>query len=126
MKFSKTVPGFNDPDLFEHLNELTEEGQDSLNFGMLGLDLQSNVNFYNRYEERCSGLSRDRVIGRHCFLDVAPCMNNFLVAERVEHERPLNAIIPYVLTFRMRPTNVRLRMLCAMEISQRWILISRD
>lgn len=121
----RILPQFDDDDLFASLISLDEEALDDLDFGILGLDPEGIITVYNRHEERSSGLSRERVIGRHCFHDVAPCMNNFMVAERVDHERPLDVVIPYVLTFRMRPTNVRLRLLCAADVSQRWILISR-
>ncbi|WP_204259561.1 hypothetical protein [Lichenicola cladoniae] len=111
--------------MLEALSNMTVQAMDGLSFGVLGLDAGSMVEKYNQYEERCSGLSRDRVVGRHCFFDVAPCMNNYLVAERLNNETELDEIIPYVLTFRMRPTRVRLRMLTGLTSSPRWILISR-
>jgi hypothetical protein len=51
-------------------------------------------------------------------------MNNYLVAERLA-ETPLDVTLPYVLTFRMRPTPVRLRLLRAVEASRRWVLVAR-
>ncbi|WP_419729939.1 hypothetical protein [Lichenicola sp.] len=125
MDMFSAPPRFDDDGLLASLCAMSEEELDGLDFGILGLNHESIVTVYNRHEERSSGLSRARVIGRHCFHDVAPCMNNFMVAERVEHERPLDCIIPYVLTFRMRPTSVRLRMLCSAEMALRWILVAR-
>ncbi len=88
------------------------------------LDRENMVEFYNAHEERYSGLPRGIVVGRHFFSDVAPCMNNYLVAERLA-ETQLDVTLPYVLTFRMRPTPVRLRLLRAVEASRRWVLIAR-
>lgn len=119
------VISFESNDMLTVLRGLPPQAMDNLQFGVLGLDAESLIVVYNQYEERCSGLTRDRVMGRHCFFDVAPCMNNFMVAERLENETPLDVIIPYVLTFRMRPTRVRLRMLSESLSLTRWILISR-
>ena len=63
-------------------------------------------------------------MGRHFFSDVAPCMNNYLVADRFE-ETTLDVTMPYVLSFRMRPTPVRLRLIRAPRSPRRWVLVSR-
>ena len=52
-------------------------------------------------------------------------MNNFMVAQRFEDEPELDAIVPYVLTLRMRPTRVRLRLLAGDGAPLRYILIER-
>jgi hypothetical protein len=52
-------------------------------------------------------------------------MNNFMVAQRFEDELEIDAIIDFVLTFRMRPTPVRLRLLKSVEVARRYILIER-
>ena len=52
-------------------------------------------------------------------------MNNFMVAQRLEDEPELDAIVPYVLTLRMRPTPVRLRLLASPAASRRYLLIER-
>lgn len=119
------VVSFDTEHMFGILESLTAKAMDDFPFGVLGLNADCMVEVYNQYEERNSGLSRERVVGRHCFFDVAPCMNNYLVAERLNNEIPLDTIIPYVLTFRMRPTKVRLRLLNRLNASRRWILISR-
>jgi hypothetical protein len=52
-------------------------------------------------------------------------MNNFMVAQRFEEEPELDATLPYVLTLRMRPTPVRMRLLATQETVRRYILIER-
>jgi hypothetical protein len=42
-----------------------------------------------------------------------------------EHEAELDDIVPYVLTLRMRPTKVRLRLLATAGILRRYVLIER-
>jgi len=123
---AKQVDGmtFDDVPIIETLSTMDEAALDGLLFGVVGLDSDNVVELYNAYEERYSGLPRGIVVGRHFFSDVAPCMNNYLVAERLA-EAQLDVTLPYVLTFRMRPTPVRLRLLRAAEASRRWVLIAR-
>ncbi|CAM2157452.1 hypothetical protein PT2222_400049 [Paraburkholderia tropica] len=52
-------------------------------------------------------------------------MNNFMVAQRFDDVDELDEIIPYVLTLRMRPTPVRLRLLKASDYTTRFVLIER-
>ena len=52
-------------------------------------------------------------------------MNNFLVAQRFEDEPAIDAILPYVLTLRMRPTRALLRLLAAPDAPLNYILIER-
>lgn len=115
---------FDDPAMAERLGALGEAELDELAFGAIGLDGQGRVDRFNAYEARHSGLPRAQVVGRHYFFDVAPCMNNYLVAERLE-EAALDVTLPYVLTFRMRPTPVRLRLIRTAASPRRWVLVSR-
>ena len=115
---------FDDVSITEMLSTMDEAALDGLPFGVVGLESDNMVELYNAHEERYSGLPRSIVVGRHFFSDVAPCMNNYMVAERLE-EAPLDVTLPYVLTFRMRPTPVRLRLLRASEAPRRWVLVAR-
>ena len=65
------------------------------------------------------------MVGVPFFDAVAQCMNNFLVAQRFEDEAQIDDIVPYVLTLRMRPTKVRLRLLAEPDAPRRYILIER-
>ena len=98
---------------------------DTLSFGVIGFGAGGLVEIYSAAESRLAGLSPERVIGKHFFTAVAPCMNNFMVAQRFEDEAELDATIDYVLTLRMRPTPVKLRMLQSAGASRRYILIQR-
>jgi photoactive yellow protein len=91
---------------------------DTLNFGVVGLERTGRTALYNAYESQMAGLSRESVLGRDFFLTIGVCMNNFLVAQRFEDDPALDVTLDYVLTFRMRPTPVKLRRF-------RYILIQR-
>jgi photoactive yellow protein len=107
------------------LDTLPAEQLDTLPFGAVGLSPEGIVEIYNVTEERLAGLQRESVIGTHYFSTTAQCMNNFMVAQRFEDEPEIDAIIDYVLTLRMRPTPVRLRLLKATGMDRRYILIER-
>ncbi|KAA2238094.1 PAS domain-containing protein [Salinarimonas soli] len=98
---------------------------DTLPFGVIGLDAAGLVDVYSAVEARYAGLKPETVMGRHFFTAVAPCMNNALVAGRFDGEPELDVVIDYVLTFRMRPTRVAVRLIQNPDVPRRYILIQR-
>jgi photoactive yellow protein len=52
---------------------LREDEIDALPFGLIGVDADGTIEQYNAYESRLSRLSKDRVLGRNFFTEVAPC-----------------------------------------------------
>jgi photoactive yellow protein len=115
---------------FEHilipeLEVMSEDDRDVLAFGVVGIDSDGTTIIYNRTEAEMAGLDQQSVIGTGFFENVAQCMNNFMVAQRFEDESDLDEIIPYVLTLRMRPTRVRLRLLAQLGSPLNFILIER-
>jgi photoactive yellow protein len=109
----------------ETLVSLRSEEMDALSFGAIGLSADGIVEVYNAVEARQAGLKRESILDTHFFSETAQCMNNFMVAQRFEDEAEIDAIIDYVLTLRMRPTPVRMRLLKAPGISRRFLLIQR-
>ncbi|WP_210245494.1 MULTISPECIES: hypothetical protein [unclassified Tardiphaga] len=107
------------------LQAMRPDDCNQLPFGVIGLDRSGIAKLYNATESRMAGLSPDKVIGSDFFGAVAQCMNNYLVAQRFEDEAELDTIIPYVLTLRMRPTQVRMRLLASPSAPLRYILIAR-
>ena len=107
------------------LDAIRVEDCDALPFGVVGFEADTIVQVYNATEARMSGLDAATVIGVPFFDAVAQCMNNFMVAQRFEDEPDIDDIVPYVLTLRMRPTRVRLRLLAAAEMPRRYVLIER-
>lgn len=120
---------FADEQMLSCLQEATDTDIDQLDFGVIGFDGEGAVRRYNAFESRAAGLSLAKVIGHPLFTVVAPCMNNYLVAQRfedaAEQAQPLDATIDYVLTLRMRPVKVRLRLLAAPGAGMRYVLVNR-
>lgn len=113
-----------DPSLAD-LDAMSVADLDALPFGVIALDATGRVEACNIPEGRYAGMTPETVIGRHFFTAVAPCMNTALVAGRLEGEAALDETMDYVLTFRMRPTRVRLRLLKSPSAEHRYILIER-
>ncbi|NEX59843.1 phosphonate transporter [Noviherbaspirillum galbum] len=120
---------FDDAAIAGSLDQLDDEALDVLEFGVIGFDKTNVVRRYNAFESRCAGISRERVLGQALFTNVAPCMNNFMVAHRFEEAAAngtaLDETIPYVLTLRMRPTKVRLRLLASPTLTLQYVLVNR-
>jgi photoactive yellow protein len=55
------------------LSRMTEEELDALPFGAIKLSPRGTVISYNATEGRLTGRTRERVLGRNFFIDVAPC-----------------------------------------------------
>ncbi len=110
---------------FDGISEATEAELDALPFGVIAFTSDSIVTSFNQAESKAAGLSASRVVGKHFFQEVAPCMNNFMVAQRFEDENKLDEIISYVLTLRMRPTPVRLRLMKSDADIKRFLLVER-
>lgn len=111
------------------LETLADEQLDHLDFGVIGFDHHESVTRYNATESRLAGLTRERVVGQSLFSVVAPCMNNFLVAQRFQDAAAaaasLDDVIDYVLTLKMRPTKVRLRLLTSPDFASRYVVVQR-
>jgi len=121
--------GFNDADMVDRISALGQADIDQLDFGVIGFDAETIVRLYNTFEMEASGLSPDRVLGHPLFTVVAPCMNNFMVAQRFEDAAsggPLDATIDYVLTLRMKPVKVNLRLLSTPGKVLRYLLVNRS
>jgi photoactive yellow protein len=111
--------------LLSDLEQMDSEEINQLPFGVVGLSSDGLVEVYNATESRLAGLPADTVMGMPFFLSVAQCMNNFMVAQRLTDEAELDTTLPYVLTFRMRPTPVTLRLLKSGASARSYVLIQR-
>ena len=109
----------------DDLVAMPERALDDLQFGVVGIDRGGIARIYNASESRLAGLAPGAVIGLPFFDVVAQCMNNFMVAQRFEDSEDVDEVVPFVLTLRMRPTPVRLRLLASRAAAMRYVLIER-
>ncbi len=120
---------FEQADILERLKAADDAELDTLEIGVIGIDDQTLVRRYNAWESKMAGLSAQRVLGQPLFTAVAPCMNNFMVAQRFEDAAaegsPLDVRLDYVFTLRMRPVKVKLRLVARPGEALRYVLVSR-
>lgn len=86
-------------------------GFNAANFGIVKMDHDGKVTDYNDNQAKHTGMSKGSVMGKHFFTQVAPCTNNFMVAQKFENQGALNEKVPYTFTIKMAPTPVTLRLL---------------
>jgi photoactive yellow protein len=118
--------------LHARLEALDDAALDRLGYGVIGFDADGVVRRYNDWESRATGLDPSRVRGQPLFTVIAQCMNNYLVAQRFEDAitgaTALDAVVDYVLTWKVRPVPVQLRLLApagAPGIASRYVVIRR-
>ncbi len=120
---------FNEAGIATRLATFGTAEMDTLEFGVIGFDADTIVRVYNSFESRMAGLAPAGVLGQPLFSVVAQCMNNFMVAQRFEDAARdrirLDATIDYVLTLRMRPVKVKLRLLYVPDAALSYVLIYR-
>jgi photoactive yellow protein len=125
-----TAMQFDDKNVGVVVSQLDDHDLDSLDFGVIGFDHESIVRRYNACESKAAGISPDRVLGKHLFSTVAQCMNNYMVAQRFEDALSenvmLDEIIDYVLTLRMQPTKVKLRLISSPVMPMRYVFVQRN
>jgi len=119
------MTAFDSPDALAWLEAASTQALDTLPFGAIRMEPSGRVTAYNTWESAKAGLSKDRVLQRDFFADVAPCMNNYLVAERFRAEPELDVVLDYILTLRMAPTPVTLRLLKSVTARHMYLLVKR-
>lgn len=124
-----TRPAFESADLPDWPTMSREQDLDEPDFGMIGFDVDGRVQRYNATESRLAGLAAERVLGQMFFTSVAPCMNNVMVCQHFEDALGdgswLDDTIDHVLTLRMRPVTVKLRLMARPGEGLRYVLVQR-
>lgn len=114
---------FADPGLLDALESASLDSIDDFGFGLIVMDRDGRVLGYNQAESKLSGLPADEVIGRNFFVEIGPCTNNYLVAQRYLDSEELDEQLDYVFTYRMAPTPVRLRLLARWGSPRQYLVV---
>ena len=118
---------FADPGLLDTLESASLDVIDDFGFGLIVMDRDGRVLGYNQAESKLSGLPADEVIGRNFFVEIGPCTNNYLVAQRYQdsasQQASLDEQLDYVFTYRMAPTPVRLRLLARQGSPRQYLAV---
>lgn len=126
--FSSISPlEFGSASLPEALFHTSDDDLIAVSFGLIGFSAaDERVELYSVVESELSGLRTSSVIGRKLFDEVAPCMNNFMIAERFRSGEELDETVNYVFTLRMSPTPVRLRLIRRLGKARMYLCVCRQ
>jgi photoactive yellow protein len=118
---------FGDPGLLDALESGPVDRIDDLGFGLIVMDRDGGVTGYNQTESKLSGLPVGEVAGRNFFVEVGPCTNNYLIAQRYQdcaaQDHELDEQLDYVFTYRMSPTPVRLRLMARRGSARQYLAV---
>lgn len=101
---------FNAPKISEWLDANPADNFDSLSFGVVKMDYNGFVVSYSHSLYILTGVSKENAVGKHFFTQVAPCTNNFMIAEKYKLPE-LDETLPYMFTYITKPTPVELRLI---------------
>ena len=119
--------GFDDDGLGEALRTCSEDALDEAPFGIVQVDDDGIVQFYNRYESQLAGVAPEDAVGRSFFTELAPCSSNRLFHGRFKkgiRKGTLDERFTYTFTYKMSPTLVQVRMHTDQE-NNNWIMIRK-
>ena len=118
---------FADPGLLDALESVSLDLIDDFGFGLIVMDRDGRVLGYNQAESKLSGLPAGEVVGRNFFVEIGPCTNNYLIAQRYQDSASegasLDEQLDYVFTYRMAPTPVRLRLLARRGSPRQYLVV---
>ncbi|NRB60168.1 MAG: photoactive yellow protein [Winogradskyella sp.] len=117
---------FSSKEAFSTRESMNQDAMDDLNFGVIRMDRNANIKAYNKYELNLSGNQREEVLGKDFFKQIAPCTNNFMVAEKYLLDDIIDEEIDYIFTYRMAPTKVKLRLLSNPNENHQYLLVQKS
>lgn len=117
---------FVDDETLKELPNMDSSDLDELDFGAVKVDDQGVVEEYNRYESEMAGVEKEDAKGNNFFTEVAPCTNNQLFYGAFEdgvEAGELDQEMDYTFTFKMDPTNVKIRLYHEPDSETNWVLV---
>lgn len=118
---------FEDPMVGEQLRDASEEALNNANFGIIRLDDDGVVQFFNAYESNLSGVDPEDALGQNYFNELAPCSNNRVFYGRFRdglEKGEMDEYFTYTFTYKMRPTLVDVH-LYRDDTGHNWIMVRK-
>jgi len=119
---------FIDDDTLEQIPEMSSDELDELDFGVVKVDETGVVEEYNHYESEMAGVDPETAIDQNFFTDVAPCTNNQLFYGQFQdgmEKGQLDMEMDYTFTYKMKPTNVKIRLFKDEESDTNWVFVKK-
>lgn len=112
----------------DQLASLTRDQADALGFGIVRVDDEGKIELYNRWEAEMAGVPPTSAEGRNFFTQVAPCTNNRLVYGKFKEgvgKGELDLALNYTFTYKMKPTNVKMRLVRSARTNKNFVLVAK-
>jgi photoactive yellow protein len=100
---------------------------DAQPFGIVQLADDGTIQLYNQWESTLAGVPVATAEGRNFFTQVAPCTNNRLVAGKFRdgvQQGRLDTEFAYTFTYKMKPTNVAIRLYRDPASTTNWVFVA--
>lgn len=110
------------------LGNLDNGSADSQPFGIVQVDDDGKIKLYNKWESDMAGVPQHDAVGKNFFTQVAPCTNNRLVHGRFKkgvQAGSLDVEMNYTFTYKMKPTNVQLRLYRDDASKTNWVFVGK-
>ncbi|MEO0649321.1 MAG: photoactive yellow protein [Planctomycetota bacterium] len=118
---------FVDQNLISQLPTLNRNTADGLDYGCIKVDDEGNIQLYNKWESDMAGVPVASAEGKNFFTQIAPCTNNRLCFGRFKdgvQSGSLDTEFNYTFTYKMKPTNVVIRLLRDSS-NNNWVFVSK-
>lgn len=114
--------------ILESLGTLTESEADKEPYSIVKLSDDGIVELYNAYQAELGKMEKEDAVGKNFFLHALPCSNSRLF--RGEFEKGIDSgeldhSFSYTLTYRIRPTNVSIRLYRCPDSKTNWVFIQK-
>jgi photoactive yellow protein len=115
-------------DVLNEIPSMDAGDLDELDFGAVKVDDEGVVEEYNQYESEMAGVEPDEAKGNNFFTEVAPCTNNQLFYGAFQdgvEEGELDQEMDYTFTYKMDPTNVKIRLYHDQDSETNWVFVKK-
>jgi len=112
--------------LLSQLPTLSRAAADAQGFGVIRVADDGAVELYNTWESTLAGVPVSSAEGRNFFTQVAPCTNNRLVFGKFKdgvQQGQLDVEFNYTFTYKMKPTNVAIRLYRHAASATNWVFV---
>jgi len=111
------------------INSVSQKELDSLPYGVIQVDAEGVVLRYNAFEAGLSGLSKQKVVGKNFFTQIAPCTDLQEFRGRFRKgiaEGKLQCTFRYHFAFQKNPRDVTVTLFYNQADRSVWILVQAD
>jgi len=107
---------------------IARDAADNQPFGVVKMDDNGVIQIYNKWEADLAGIQQSSAEGKNFFTQIAPCTNNRLVFGKFKDgvaKGELDTEFAYTFTYKMKPTNVVLRLFRHAASSTNWVFVTK-